>query len=771
MVQNLEGFDVEPSFAADAALTATKADYAKQAKTVIEPLRYARESKELVILPSSGHEARLAWHVVFFTELQAGIAPQLSNYFVDAKTGEIVKRWNGIHTLSQASGPGGNAKVSRTWTDALDVEPSGTQFMMDTARLRTLNMNNTTTTGTVVTGPLNPIGDAPINDAHGFAEVTLNMLTDWGGFNSIDNAGFKIVSRVHYSTNYENAFWDGAQMTYGDGATTFYPLSGDVDVVSHEIHHGFTTFHSDLVYSGQSGGMNESFSDIMGTAAEFYAEGLGADWDLGRDIFRGNTALRFMCDPTADGRSIDNYADYVDGIDVHFSSGIMNKAFCRAARRLGSGSPTGDATVASVQKVAKAFYLANASYWTSGSTFAQGCQGTMDATTALTWTTEERDALRTSWVESGVYCDGLVEPIVCDETFTTDSGTLTSPNHPNTYPNNYRRTWCIQPAGGNAATLHFTTFDTESGYDFVEIKNAAGTQLSRTSGTVAPPDATSTLIAVKFTTDGSVTRPGFSATWSSGPPNALPTVTITAPAAGAEVSGSVDITANASDDGSVASVRFQLPDGTTVDDATAPYGATWNSATVVDGTYAITAVAYDNLGAASLPSTVSVSVSNAVDCIDGTFTATGLPLPIPDNNATGVTSSLEVTGAGSVGSLELSANIAHPYRGDLRVTLISPAGTSYIAHNRSGGSQDNVVFTALPLTNFNGQAAAGTWRMVVQDLAGSEVTDQLARGRQPPPPVEVTVRVGDDPLTDRVGDLTVRGHMGHPRLALPGRQP
>jgi Zn-dependent metalloprotease/subtilisin-like proprotein convertase family protein len=722
MVQHLDSFDVEPTFAADAAMVVAKADYAKQAKNLIQTLSFSRESTKLVIVPSSAHEARLVQHVVFFSEDQGGIGPQLSNYFIDAKTGEIVKKWNGIHTLSQASGPGGNAKVARTWTDALDVEPSGAQFMMDTARLKTLNMNNSTTTGTVVVGPLNPIGDAPINDAHGFAEATLNLLTDWGGYNSIDNAGFKIVSRVHYSTNYENAFWDGAQMTYGDGATTFYPLSGDVDVVSHEIHHGFTTFHSNLIYSNQSGGMNESFSDIMGTVAEFYVEGLAADWDLGRDIFRGNTALRFMCDPTADGRSIDNYANYVDGIDVHFSSGIMNKAFCRAARRLGSGSPTGEPTVASVQKVAKAFYVANDDFWTTGSTFAQGCQGTMDATTTLAWTAAERDALRTSWVESGVYCDGLVEPIICDETITTATGTLTSPNHPATYPNNFRRTWCIQPAGGEAANLHFTTFNTESGFDFVEIKNAAGTVVSRTSGTTAPADVTSTLIAVKFTSDSSVTRPGWSASWTSGAPNPLPTVAITAPTAGSQLSGIVAVDATASDDGSVARVQFDLPDGSTVDDTTAPYGVSWNSATVADGpTYTIRATAFDNLGAASTAATVTVSVRNVVDCIDGTFNAAGLPMPIPDNNSTGMASALEVTGTGSVGSLALSLNISHTYRGDLRVTLVSPTGVSFIAHNRAGGATDNVVLSAVPISAFNGRVAAGTWRLVVQDLAGGDI--------------------------------------------------
>ncbi len=111
--------------------------------------------------------------------------------------------------------------------DELDVEDSGTPgvYMMDTARLRTTNMNNGTSgEGTIVTGPLDPIGDAPINDAHGYTEVALEMFTQMGHPNSIDDAGFKLVSRVHYDSGYDNAFWDGTQMTYGDGAVSFYPL-------------------------------------------------------------------------------------------------------------------------------------------------------------------------------------------------------------------------------------------------------------------------------------------------------------------------------------------------------------------------------------------------------------------------------------------------------------------------------------------------------------------------------------------------------------------
>jgi Zn-dependent metalloprotease len=479
-------------------------------------LAYDRETSRLVIFPQRGGETRLAWHVVFSTELQGGIEPGRWNYFVDAKTGAILNKFNAVHhAVAQASGPGGNTKVPRTWNNELDVLRSGTNFLMDTPRLQTINMNQQTSGGTIVSGTsLDNYGDAAINDAHGFAEQTLNMLSDWQGFNSIDNQGFVIKSRVHYSVQYENAFWDGTQMTYGDGQNTFFPLSGDIDVVSHEVNHGFTSFHSDLIYDRESGGLNESFSDIAGTVAEFYDEGEAADFDIGRDIFKGDAALRFMCDPTADGSSIDNYADYNDGLDVHYSSGISNKAFCLTARRLASGDPEGTATQASVRRASLAWYRANAAFWNQSTSFQQGCQGTLDAARDLGFSTEEQDALRRSWTDVGVYCDGEVEPLICDETFTTDDGELTSPNFPANYPDNFSRQYCVIPTSGEPVTLTFSNFDTEEGYDFVILKDGVGQELSRTSGTTRPADVTNTTIVIKFTSDFIISRPGWRATWS-----------------------------------------------------------------------------------------------------------------------------------------------------------------------------------------------------------------------------------------------------------------
>ncbi|HEY0476797.1 MAG TPA: proprotein convertase P-domain-containing protein [Kofleriaceae bacterium] len=227
------------------------------------------------------------------------------------------------------------------------------------------------------------------------------------------------------------------------------------------------------------------------------------------------------------------------------------------------------------------------------------------------------------------------------------------------------------------------------------------------------------------TTSFSITGTGTAATHTASASltvtnnNQAPTVAITTPTNGSTVSGTITVAATAADaDGTVTSVKFNLPDGTSVTDTTAPFSTTWNTATVPDGGgRVITAIATDNQGATAT-SSVTVAVANGTGgCINNTFTATDVPMAIPDNNATGITSSLPVTGNGNVGTLSLSLNISHTFRGDLVVTLISPGGVQFVVSNRAGGSAANLVITNQAITAFNGQPAAGTWKLKVQDLA------------------------------------------------------
>ena len=171
------------------------------------------------------------------------------------------------------------------------------------------------------------------------------------GRNSIDGAGMTMLSSIHYGTGYNNAFWNGQQMTYGDGdGKIFLDFTGSNDVICHELTHGVTQFSAQLAYSNEAGGLNESMSDVFGSMFRQWRAGQDvkkADWLIGADIMgpeakkRKFTCLRDMADPTAKhclAPQVKRYQDYSAGLDPHFSSGIPNYAFYVAAMAVGGNS-------------------------------------------------------------------------------------------------------------------------------------------------------------------------------------------------------------------------------------------------------------------------------------------------------------------------------------------------------------------------------------------------------------------------------------------------
>jgi len=704
---HLDGFDVTPAIDAHAALGAAEAEHARRSDGAAPP-SYTRQATELVIYPRSTGDARLAWRVELFTEQPGGLPGQW-NYFIDARTGTVLSRFDALATVVQASGAGGNNRVSRLWIDQLDVVPVGDQFAMKTPRLQTFDLAHATTGGTIALGS-QFFQDAAINDAHGFAERTLDMLSGWLGYNSIDDHGLAIKSRVHYGSGVETSFWDGMQVTYGDGGTNVFALSGAIDVVAHEISHGFTSFHANLIAVGPSGAIGESFADIGGTLAEFFVKGDAADFDIGRDIMQfgaAHAALRFMCTPTADGVSIDHLSNYNEAMDIHAASGIMNKAFCRAVRRLAPGTTT----TAAARRAGTAWFAANASYWTASTTFTQGCQGVLDAATALGYTTAERTALRDAWKDVGVFCDGAVAPVNCNETFTTANGEVASPQFPSAYPNSTTRTYCIRPDDGEAVTLLFTDFSTEEGFDVVTIRDGAGAILETASGTTAPVAITAPMLAVTFTSDVSVNAPGWRAVWSH-----PPSVAITAPSDGARVEAAVAIAATASDpDGAVARVEFTLPDGTTGVSTQAPFQVVWPSTTVTNGRYTITAHAIDNDGISSPGSVVTVDVDNPA-CLDSTTVATS-----------GVTSGATTGGPNAYNPScatfarsgpDASVQLDLPSLNSLDLTLA--AGFNAVFELTAGSCHGDVLACTHGTTQHHDALAAGTYYVVVDGFAATD---------------------------------------------------
>ena len=409
VTRHLDGFDVTPAIPAERALDIARADHGGS--------ELSDSAGALVIRPGDdGSGAALVWHLVFAGPATAEREAGIWNYRVDARDGRVVEMWNALETVEQASGGGGNSKRGNMWSSELDVEkdsempgPDGNPvsvYKMDTARFETGNRQDG---DKVFKGPLEAMPDASGNDAHGYAEVTIDMMKNWMQRDSIDSKGLKIKSLVHDTSACpgapENACFKDQKMYYGDGGASFHPFTGALDVVSHELGHGYTAFHSKLVYNGDhSGGLNESFSDVAGTVAEFYREGEAADFNIGEDITKRAPALRYMCEPTRDGSSIADAKDYKAGMDPHYSSGVPNRAFCLSVGRFRTVG-TGTTTLNAVQQVGKIWYAANGGFWTSGSTFQQACKGIIDAARSLGYKGEALEALSASWADTGVQCD------------------------------------------------------------------------------------------------------------------------------------------------------------------------------------------------------------------------------------------------------------------------------------------------------------------------------------------------------------------------------
>jgi Zn-dependent metalloprotease len=248
-------------------------------------------------------------------------------------------------------------------------------------------------------------------DAHYGAATTFDYYKNVHGRNGIFGDGKGVPSRVHYGTNYVNAFWDGKQMTYGDGDNVAAGPLVSLDVAGHEMSHGVTEHTANLTYSGESGGLNEATSDIFGTLVEFYAANASdpGDYYIGEEIMKDRPALRFMDKPSKDGTSPDCYSSDVGNLDVHYSSAIANHfAYLLAegsgAKTIGGlphNSPTCDgSTLTGIghDKLGRIWFRALTTYMTSGTTYAQARTATLNAATDIYGAdSAERAAVAAAW--------------------------------------------------------------------------------------------------------------------------------------------------------------------------------------------------------------------------------------------------------------------------------------------------------------------------------------------------------------------------------------
>jgi Zn-dependent metalloprotease len=253
-----------------------------------------------------------------------------------------------------------------------------------------------------------------VDAAFGVA-ATWDMYGKVLGRNGIDNTGKATYLRVHYSNSYDNAFWSDSCfcMTFGDGSS-FQTLTS-IDVAGHEMSHGVCATTAKLTYSGESGGLNEANSDIMGTMVEFYGQGgglaagsttipaTGGNFDIGEQLETAayNHPLRYMYKPSLDGSSPDFWKSTLGSLDVHYSSGVGNHFFYLLSQGTGPKTNTyNNSTFNGIgnDKAARIWFRALATYFTSSTNYAGARVATLKAAADLYGSTStEYNTVAAAW--------------------------------------------------------------------------------------------------------------------------------------------------------------------------------------------------------------------------------------------------------------------------------------------------------------------------------------------------------------------------------------
>ncbi len=407
---SLAGVDTTPALAAPKAQEAALA--AEQGSVDGAP--------RLVVWAADG-TPKLAYETVVNGRESDG-TPSKLHVVTDAKTGAVLSKADGIKR-----GSGNGVFVGQV---SLTTTQSGSTYSLkDTTRggQYTTDMNNGTSgNGTLFSKSSDTWGNGQASnresaavDAQYGAAATWDFYKNTFGRSGIKNDGVGAMSRVHYDTGYVNAFWDDGCfcMTYGDGSGDTHPLT-ELDVSGHEMTHGVTSATANLNYSGESGGLNEATSDIMGTMVEFYANLPKdvPDYLIGEliDINGNGTPLRYMDKPSKDGGSADSWYSGVGNLDVHYSSGVANHFFYLLAEGSGAkvingvsyNSPTvNNITVAGIgrDKAAQVWYKALTAYMTSTTDYAAARTATLNAATDLYGANSaEYNAVATAWAAVNV---------------------------------------------------------------------------------------------------------------------------------------------------------------------------------------------------------------------------------------------------------------------------------------------------------------------------------------------------------------------------------
>ncbi|MEU6147658.1 M4 family metallopeptidase [Streptomyces sp. NPDC047081] len=400
---------IVPSISAPKA--ADLAANALRAVNLGETLKKLTAKPQLVVDALHG-APKLAWKTQAAAQDSLG-NPVARTVITDARTGAQIDAWDDIETAS------GDGKSLYSGTVPLETTLSGSTYQLkDPTRGNTYTGDAANKTdlcfltsicisrapSTVFTDADNHWGTGATSDRASAAvdaqygtDVTWDFYKNTFGRSGIAGDGKGSYNRVHYGNAYNNAFWDDSCfcMTYGDGdGTTFGPLVS-LDVAGHEMTHGVTSKTAALTYSGESGGLNEATSDILGTLVEWYANNSSdpGDYLIGEKIVKsgfGRDALRYMDKPSKDGNSADYWSSSVGNLDVHYSSGVANHFAYLLAEGSGAktingvsyNSPTyNGSTVTGIgrAKLGAIWYRALTVYMTSSTNYAGARTATLNA--------------------------------------------------------------------------------------------------------------------------------------------------------------------------------------------------------------------------------------------------------------------------------------------------------------------------------------------------------------------------------------------------------
>jgi Zn-dependent metalloprotease len=275
-------------------------------------------------------------------------------------------------------------------------------------------------------------GDAAVDEAYDGSGATYDFYFDVYDRNSINGSGLRLDSTVHYSVGYDNAFWNGRQMVYGDGDENlpedqrlFNRFTISLDVIAHELTHGVTQYEANLLYSGQSGALNESMSDVFGSLVKqrtLNQTADQADWIIGAGLFTSNVNAVGLRSMKAPGTAYDDpilgkdpqpghMRDYknvaYDNGGVHINSGIPNRAFYVTATTIGGFA---------WEKAGRIWYVALRDRLGLTTNFQQAADITHEvAGTLYGADSAEQQAVRTGWAEVGIIVQAGAEQPGCGQ--------------------------------------------------------------------------------------------------------------------------------------------------------------------------------------------------------------------------------------------------------------------------------------------------------------------------------------------------------------------